>query len=74
MAARMPTAPRFATRVRAAKANSTRDVLPFAELADAPAAMTAHIIYEAWDPDRPATCSPIVIEDIIRGRSVFRAS
>ena len=34
--------------------------------------MTAHIVYEAWDPDRPATCSPIVIDEIIRGRIGFQ--
>src|SRR5262249_21959852 len=38
---------------------------------DAEAAMTAHIVYDAWDPDRPATCSPTVIEKIIRGRIGF---
>lgn len=47
------------------------DVFPFAELADAEAAMTAHIVYEAWDADRPATCSPTVIDAIIRGRIGF---
>ena len=48
------------------------DVLPFAALADAESAMTAHIVFEAWDPDRPATCSPFVIEDIIRKRIGFQ--
>ncbi len=37
-----------------------------------PSAMTAHIIYEALDPDRPATCSPVVIENIIRGEIGFQ--
>ena len=40
-------------------------------LAWAEAAMTAHIVYEAWDPDRPATCSAKVINEIIRGRLGF---
>ncbi len=47
------------------------DIAPFARLADAPMAMTAHVVYEAWDKDRCATLSPIVIEQIIRGRIGF---
>ncbi|WP_237151802.1 beta-N-acetylhexosaminidase [Oryzibacter oryziterrae] len=43
------------------------DFAPFVALADLPAAMTAHLIYKAVDPDRPATQSPIVIGEIIRG-------
>ncbi|WP_181706918.1 beta-N-acetylhexosaminidase [Chthonobacter rhizosphaerae] len=43
------------------------DFAPFMALADLPAAMTAHIVYTAIDPDRPATQSPIVIDEIIRG-------
>ena len=42
------------------------DLAPFRALAGrAPMAMTAHIVYPAWDPDRPATLSPAVI-DLIR--------
>src|SRR5438874_6338405 len=33
--------------------------------------MTAHVVYTAWDPDRPASLSPIVIEEIIRDRIGF---
>jgi len=33
--------------------------------------MTAHILYTAWDPENPATQSPFVIEEIIRGRIGF---
>ena len=43
------------------------DFAPFRALADMPWAMTAHIVYTAVDPDRPATLSPLVIEDVIRG-------
>ncbi|MGH6951434.1 MAG: glycoside hydrolase family 3 N-terminal domain-containing protein, partial [Vitreimonas sp.] len=39
-------------RVAAAEVDLANDVHPFAALADAEAAMTAHIIYEAWDRDR----------------------
>jgi len=47
------------------------DFVPFAELADAPWAMTAHVVYEAIDRDNPATTSRIVINDIIRGEIGF---
>jgi len=47
------------------------DFVPFAALADLPGAMTAHIVYTAIDPERPATLSPTVIRDIIRGRIGF---
>jgi beta-N-acetylhexosaminidase len=33
--------------------------------------MTAHVVYTAWDPDRPASLSPVVIDEIIRGRIGF---
>lgn len=59
-------------RVSAPEQDLALDVFPFAALADAEAAMTAHIIYDAWDPDRPATCSPIVIDQIIRHRIGFQ--
>lgn len=45
----------------------TQDFLPFRALADAPWAMTAHVVYKAIDPDRPATTSAKVIGEIIRG-------
>ena len=48
-----------------------RDFLPFAALADAPMAMTAHVTYTALDPDNPATTSRTVITDIIRGEIGF---
>ncbi len=59
-------------RVSASAAELEADVFPFAALADAEAAMTAHIVYEAWDQRRPATCSPIVIKDVIRGAIGFQ--
>jgi len=48
-----------------------RDLAPFQALADAPFAMTAHVVYTAWDAKRPGTLSPIVIREIIRGRIGF---
>jgi len=47
------------------------DLEPFERLASAPMGMTAHVVYQAWDPDRPASLSPKVIHDIIRGRIGF---
>lgn len=47
------------------------DFVPFRALADAPWGMTAHVVYEAIDPQRPATTSPLVIGEIIRGSIGF---
>lgn len=47
------------------------DLAPFRALHDAPMAMTAHLLYRAWDPERCATQSPVVIGEIIRGRIGF---
>ncbi len=41
------------------------DFAPFKALADLPMGMTAHVVYGALDPDRPATLSPVVL-DVIR--------
>jgi beta-N-acetylhexosaminidase len=59
-------------KVAAKEIDLANDVFPFAELADAEAAMTAHIVYEAWDPDRPATCSSFVVQEVIRKRIGFQ--
>ena len=45
--------------------------MPFKHLADLPWAMTAHILYEAIDPEQPATLSAKVISEIIRGEIGF---
>lgn len=37
------------------------DFAPFAALSDLPMAMSAHVVFEAIDPDNPATTSPDVI-------------
>jgi beta-N-acetylhexosaminidase len=47
------------------------DFAPFHALADMPWAMTAHIVFDRIDARRPATLSPIVIDDIIRGAIGF---
>jgi beta-N-acetylhexosaminidase len=47
------------------------DLEPFERLNWAPMGMAAHVVYTAWDAERPASQSPIVIDDIIRGRIGF---
>jgi beta-N-acetylhexosaminidase len=48
------------------------DFAPFRKLAArARIGMTAHIVYSAFDADRPATLSPTVIDNVIRGRIGF---
>lgn len=47
------------------------DIAPFERLNDAPMGMTAHVVYTAWDAERPASLSPVVIDQIIRGRIGF---
>jgi beta-N-acetylhexosaminidase len=47
------------------------DFPPFKALADMPMAMTAHVVYSAIDPGRPATTSARVVEEIIRGEIGF---
>lgn len=43
------------------------DFVPFRALRDLPLAMTAHVVYTAIDSQACATCSPTVIDTIIRG-------
>jgi beta-N-acetylhexosaminidase len=48
------------------------DFAPFRALASAPLAMTAHVVYTAIDPERPATLSRKVISEAIRGDIGFQ--
>jgi beta-N-acetylhexosaminidase len=48
------------------------DFPPFAAFADAPMAMTAHVIYTAIDKTAPATLSKKVIKSVIRDAIGFR--
>jgi beta-N-acetylhexosaminidase len=53
--------------VGAARAAMARaDWIPFRACRAAPFAMTAHVLYPALDPARPATLSPTIIEAVIR--------
>lgn len=47
------------------------DLEPFERLSAAPMGMMAHVVYTAWDPDHPASQSPLVIERIVRERIGF---
>jgi len=58
--------------VEASDEELDEDLAPFRKVAGrARIGMTAHIVYAAWDRERPATLSPTVIADIIRGRIGF---
>ena len=48
-----------------------RDFAPFRVLSDMPMAMTAHVIYSAVDPKRPATTSRSVMRRVVRGAIGF---
>ena len=43
------------------------DFSPFKGLSDMPLAMTAHILFPQIDPERPATVSSLIIDEIVRG-------
>ena len=55
----------------AGDALSAVDFVPFRSLNACPMAMTAHVVYEALDNQRPATTSARVIRDVIRGEIGF---
>jgi len=44
------------------------DFRPFRALRDAPLAMTAHVLLPAFDERRPASISPVIMSEVIRGR------
>lgn len=50
---------------------SASDFVTFRSLNHCPLAMTAHVVFEAIDPQRPSTTSPKVIRDVIRGEIGF---
>lgn len=47
------------------------DFVPFRALREMPWAMTAHVVYTALDAERPATLSPVVIQEVIRAAIGF---
>ena len=59
-------------RVKASREDlSASDFVPFRSLDLCPMAMTAHVVYDSIDPQRPATLSPKVIREVIRGEIGF---
>ncbi|MEW5686004.1 MAG: glycoside hydrolase family 3 N-terminal domain-containing protein, partial [Pseudomonadota bacterium] len=55
----------------APEALDARDFAPFRALSDMPAAMTAHVVYAAFDRRRPATTSSAVLRGVVRTRIGF---
>ena len=53
------------------EALSAVDFVTFRSLDSCPMAMTAHVVYDSIDPQRPATTSPKVVRDVIRGEIGF---
>ncbi len=57
--------------VSADEAELEADLAPFRALNQAPSGMTGHLKFTAWDTENPATQSPFIIREIIRGRIGF---
>jgi beta-N-acetylhexosaminidase len=58
-------------RVSASPDELEIDLEPFEALREAPMGMVAHILFDAWDKERPSSQSPFIIDDIIRKRIGF---
>jgi len=52
----------------AAATLDAREITPFAGALDADSVMTAHVVYRALDPDRPATYSRAIVHGLLRER------
>jgi beta-N-acetylhexosaminidase len=57
--------------VHVSDAELEQDLAPFRTLKNAPMGMTAHVVYDVWDAERCATMSPIILNDVIRGKIGF---
>jgi beta-N-acetylhexosaminidase len=57
--------------VTASKDELEQDFAPFRTLNWAPMGMTGHIVFTAYDADKPATMSPTIINEVIRGEIGF---
>lgn len=59
---------------RSRRALAAVELVPFvrAVRAGIPALMTAHVVFPALDPRRPATLSPLICQKLLRGRLGFR--
>lgn len=50
-----------------------RELFPFLQLLpECPMVMISHAIYPAWDPHRPASLSPTIMQDFLRGKLGYR--
>ncbi|MEM7780144.1 MAG: beta-N-acetylhexosaminidase [Pseudomonadota bacterium] len=57
--------------VHATAAELEQDLAPFRALKSALIGMTGHLKFPVWDSEQPATLSPTIIEEIIRGEIGF---
>jgi beta-N-acetylhexosaminidase len=57
--------------VDASEAELESDLAPFKALNQTLTGMTGHLLFTAWDKENPATQSPFIIKEIIRGRIGF---
>jgi beta-N-acetylhexosaminidase len=57
--------------VTASAAELETDLEPFERLNWAPMGMMAHVVYTAWDEERPASQSQTIVREIVRGRIGF---
>lgn len=58
-------------RVSASRRDLRSDFAPFKLMRGEKMGMTAHIVYEAYDAERPATLSPVIVGEVIRGEIGF---
>jgi beta-N-acetylhexosaminidase len=57
--------------VSASAAELADDLAPFKALRHALIGMTGHLLFPVWDEENPATLSPAIIRDVIRGEIGF---
>ena len=57
--------------VTASAAELEADLAPFRTLAHAKIGMTGHLLFPVWDTENPATLSPTIIAEVIRGAIGF---
>ena len=58
-------------KVSASREELEQDFAPFRTLNKAVMGMTSHVLYEAYDRERPSTMSPVIIDEVIRGEIGF---
>lgn len=57
--------------VTASAAELEADLAPFRALNQAAIGMTGHLVFPVWDAENPATLSPTIIAEVIRGQIGF---